>query len=463
MKGITSWSFDWYRPPVNDGNRVYICQVIPSEGKIYLAYKSDLSPREWQINYRKKSSEDMWQTVTARQNNVTISSLDNECDYEFYVCSGELRSAVGYARTGECVGRTVNYLHPDDPKYSFSGQHLCTPSILKHPDGYMLASMDVYEGKAPQNLTLIFRSDDDGENWYHYTELFPCFWGKLFLHDGYIYMLGVSTEYGDLLIGRSTDGGKHFCTPTVIHRGSCASWYPGWHKSAMPLTACRGRLWTGVDYGSHKTGGHATCLLSVPENADLLDPENWSISEPLSFDPGWEGAVSGDHRGFIEDNAVVFPDGEIGIIARYLTDLGTPAYGLAGLLRGNADAPEEQLKFYKFVGFSGNLSKFDVLYDEKSRMYCSIINSIRDEKNVKARNVLSFAVSTDLENWTEICDLLDCSDKDASKTAFQYVSFAFDGDDIIYLSRTAFNNAQNYHDNNYITFHRIKNFRELYQ
>ncbi|MBE6762720.1 MAG: exo-alpha-sialidase, partial [Ruminococcaceae bacterium] len=47
------------------------------------------------------------------------------------------------------------------------------------------------------------------------------------------------------------------------------------------------------------------------------------------------------------------------------------------------------------------------------------------------------------------------------KIGFQYVDFEIEGDDIIYLCRTAMNNAHNYHDANYSTFHRIKNFRDL--
>ena len=31
----------------------------------------------------------------------------------------------------------------------------------------------------------------------------------------------------------------------------------------------------------------------------------------------------------------------------------------------------------------------------------------------------------------------------------------------IYICRTAMNGAHNYHDSNYSTFHRIKNFRDL--
>ena len=84
----------------------------------------------------------------------------------------------------DSVGTVVNYLHPADDCYSFSGHALCSPSLVRHPDGYLLASMDAYSGDYPQNLTLIFRSDDDGKTWKYVSELFPCFWGKMFIHKG---------------------------------------------------------------------------------------------------------------------------------------------------------------------------------------------------------------------------------------------------------------------------------------
>ncbi len=43
-------------------------------------------------------------------------------------------------------------------------------------------------------------------------------------------------------------------------------------------------------------------------------------------------------------------------------------------------------------------------------------------------------------------------------TGFQYVDWLFDGDDLIFVSRTAYNGAHNYHDANHLTFHRVKNF-----
>ena len=81
--------------------------------------------------------------------------------------------------------------------------------------------------------------------------------------------------------------------------------------------------------------------------------------------------------------------------------------------------------------------------------------------NPHFRNLLSLIVSDDLENWKVVTDLIDYRDADKQKHGFQYVDFHFDGDDIIYLCRTGINNPNDYHDSNYITFHRIKNFREL--
>ena len=48
--------------------------------------------------------------------------------------------------------------------------------------------------------------------------------------------------------------------------------------------------------------------------------------------------------------------------------------------------------------------------------------------------------------------------------AWQYIDWQFEDDDIIYLSRTAFDDglggAKNAHDANFLTFHRIVGFRK---
>lgn len=149
----------------------------------------------------------------------TLRGLEDHRDYAFQISRGDRASRLRLVRTGEAVGTVVNYLHPQDDCYSFSGSALCSPSLLRLPDGALLASMDVFASAAPQNLTLIFRSEDDGRTWNYACELMPCFWGRLFFHRGAVYMLACSTEYGDLLIAAATTADA----PSALPRRCCGA------------------------------------------------------------------------------------------------------------------------------------------------------------------------------------------------------------------------------------------------
>lgn len=54
---------------------------------------------------------------------------------------------------------------------------------------------------------------------------------------------------------------------------------------------------------------------------------------------------------------------------------------------------------------------------------------------------------------------------DTEKHAFQYLDWLFEKHDMIVVSRTAFDDAaggaHNAHDANFMTFHRLRNFRKL--
>lgn len=73
-----------------------------------------------------------------------------------------------------------DWLDIDESKYKvyyrikLQAEFFCSPSLVRHPDGQLLASMDLFEGKSAQNLTLIYRSDDEGKTRKYVSELFPC-------------------------------------------------------------------------------------------------------------------------------------------------------------------------------------------------------------------------------------------------------------------------------------------------
>ncbi|MBQ9117570.1 MAG: hypothetical protein IJY04_11160 [Clostridia bacterium] len=198
MKKHNGWSYAPYKPPFIDVGDIYICRIVPQENSIRFEWLEDV--RECSVYLRKRGSEAFDFIGQTSERFFIFYGLETETDYEFYVACGEKKSRVRLARTGKSVGSVVNYLHPDDEAYAFSGRYLCSPSFVRHPEGYLLASMDLFEGGAPQNLSLIYRSDDNGETWSYVSELFPCFWGKLFIRKDELYMLACSTEYGDLLI-----------------------------------------------------------------------------------------------------------------------------------------------------------------------------------------------------------------------------------------------------------------------
>ena len=458
MKGYNLWSYSPYRPPLFNVGDIYICRIAPSEYNLHFEWFKEENG-EYSVFYRKRNEAEFILAGKTRENVFDIKNLETDCDYEFYVSLGNKKSRIRLARTGKSVGTVVNYLHPDDEAYSFSGRYLCSPSLVRHPDGFLLASMDLFAGSHPQNLTLIFRSDDNGETWHYVSELMPCFWGKMFIHKGELYMLSCSTEYGDLLIGKSIDGGKTFSAPICLLRGANGkNGSSGVHKNPQNIFIHNGRLYNTLEWGAwaNKEYCHAAMVMSCDINDDLLIPENWSFTEPKKFNPNEAPELSylPECTMTIEGTLVMSPNSELLNVMRFGGNRSVIAYKV------NENNHEAVLEYSHCIPFPANLSKFTIKYDEKSNKYYSVASHLHDKIYTK-RNLLSLMASEDLYNWHLVTDLLDYSNCDPEKIGFQYVDFEFEGDDIIFLCRTAINCAHNYHDANYSTFHRIENFRRF--
>lgn len=462
MKGHSGWSYRPYRPPMWEAGDPYICRIVPSETSIHVEWL-DCGADQYEVYYRRKGALEFcfWGAVFGTSCDIT--GLRTDTDYEFYVNYGENRSRTRLARCGASVGTVVNYLHPDDQAYSFSGHYLCSPSLLRHPDGYLLSSMDVFDRYHPQNLTMIFRSDDDGENWYYVCDLMPCFWGKLFLHKGEVYMLGCSTQHGDLLIGKSTDGGMSFGSPVVLLRGSNGKHgHDGYHKNPQPVLRYNGRLYETLEWGSSISQWHkdrydyAAMVMSCDENDDLLVPENWSFTEPVRFDPAWapELVPFSPNTRTLEGCMVVDPQGRLLNIMRFENQSQK-----AIVYEVDPVHHEAPLRFLRLMDFPANRTKFEIKYDTVSGNYYTVGTRIYAPDRQNARNLSTLLVSRDLVRWRVALDLFDYRHEDHEKVGFQYVDFEFEGDDMIFLCRVALNNAHNLHDTNYQTYHKLKNFR----
>lgn len=461
MKKHLKWSYDQYLPIFASPQEIYICRLVPHKTSFafevkargeeeYSVYVSPRFKNEWTLVKKTKSTD------------ITVSNLSQGQEYEFYVEAGERKSRTRLVRCGESFGSVINYLHPEDKYYVRGGQFFSSPSILKHPDGYLLAAMDLF-GFGESMRAFVFRSDDNGKSWHHSCDLFPAYCAKLFLHKGEVYAIAKRHSYGDLLIGKSGDGGKTFDLPTTLMYGTGKVDGPtaGIHKQAQPIVVHNGRIWCAMEWGAWNMPYHlAAFVASAPVDCDLLDAANWSFSEPLKYDENWEGTAKRvnmlkDTYGTLE-NCLVSTKDQLLSIARYEIEHCEPCRGKAVVYSVNTKDPEAPMRFEKVIDHPGNHAKFVIKYDEKRKKYFSLVNPLYTPTNLDTRNLVTLISSIDCMHWTEERVVYDYTRESAKKVGIQYIDFEIDGDEIILLARVGMNGADSYHNSNYIIFDRIK-------
>ena len=464
MRGNTGWNYKPYTRLIDLDVREkpFICRVAPFETGFEIQWFDHGQPEGGHaLYYRGYTSLKEWNIVPLEGDTARIENLIEEYDYEFKVVrtDGTGESGVRLARTGFVPGTVVNYLHPEDKTYAFSGHSLCSPTIVKLLSGDLMTAMDVFTGQfGNSKLTLLFKSKDGGKNWRYVTDIYPSFWPKLFVHKGKLYLFSGTQDYGDMVIGRSDDEGETWTNPTHIISG-CGPNEMGPHKGPMPVIEFNHRLYTAIDYGCWRHQQHSNGLLSIDVDDDLLDAANWRFTPFTRYDPNWENAPKGFCPGCIEGNAVVSPDGVISNYLRIDHPNCVPKYGRAVVLRGKNDDPEAKLELDRIVDCPlGSNSKFQLYQDPVTKKYIMIGTEQAEDK--PNRTVLSMAVSEDFYTWKVVKRILDYRHADPAHVGFQYPDWMFDGDDILLLVRTAFGRSFNFHDANYQCFIRIENFRQ---
>ncbi|MBE7001039.1 MAG: fibronectin type III domain-containing protein, partial [Ruminococcaceae bacterium] len=123
MKGQNTWSYQPYRPFLWEVGDIYICRVVPGETTLHFEWL----PHEFgetKAYFRIRGTEE-WTEAAVEGTECDIAGLVNGTDYEFYVEAGEKKSRIRLAKCGKSVGTVVNYLHPEDECYAFSGRYLC--------------------------------------------------------------------------------------------------------------------------------------------------------------------------------------------------------------------------------------------------------------------------------------------------------------------------------------------------
>ena len=310
--------------------------------------------------------------------------------------------------------------------------------------------MDVYEKLGAQNLTLLFKSADNGKSWHYLTDLYPFYWGALFSYRDDIYMLGLTTEYGNLIITRSRDCGNTWEAPVTLFYGSnvlCKS-TGGLHRAPMHTVSFNGRLWTSCEYGCWASGSHMPGVISIDENDDLMVAGNWTCTGFLSYEGQWanDGGKQGDS---IEGNIVAEADGNIYNYLRWKN-------GALLKLKVNKNSPEELPEYDGIYKAPASNSMFRLMAYNSTNLLVTNRKTENAEKIAPDewtyRNVLSLYTTDDFINFKFIKDIVNFENAHAGKIGFQYPAVLPEEDKILIVIRSAFNGAHSSHDSNYILF-----------
>ena len=373
----------------------------------------------------------------------------------------------------------VVFASPDCERF-FCG----SPSIIILPDGSYLVSHDIGGKHDRAGSTVFHGSTDRGATWRQLGEVRDQKWSSLFHQRGAAYLLGTTARSGHMVIRRSTDGGRTWTSPTDSRCGLLAE--GRFHCAPTPVVVHGGRIWRGFEEfaATPPVRAFRAFVISAPEDADLLQAASWTHSNKIAHQREWLHTRNAE---WLEGNVVIAPDGRLRDILRVEShpaigapfalpgpNAWIPRFEVAAALRIAADGRSVEFDPARdYVHFIGGEAKFTIRFDEPSRRYWSIGSKITNPHTGYAwlytphhqRNVLSLTSSADLRHWEERCRLLRFREgqvvtKEESRVGFQYVDWQFDGDDLVAVCRLAWNGL-NYHDANYITFHRVRRFRTL--
>jgi hypothetical protein len=381
-----------------------------------------------------------------------------------------------------------------------SRAYLGSPSVVRLPDGALIVTHDYYGTGCPRNheseesLTSVYRSEDDGLTWVNITHIMNCYWSTLFLHEGALWILGTSQQYGSIYIRRSDDGGFTWTHPIddktgILFRGGYYHDGPNYHCAPVAVTVHGGRIWKAFEdctpcvWGT----GFQACVISAPVGTDLLDASRWTMSNKLPFDPAWVPKAWGETRkpGWREGNVVADPSGQLWDIMTF--EAGPLVTEKSARMKIEDEGRRIVFDPSKdYFDLPGCKAKLTIRRDERTGTYFTIGNVITDSElllrlagspntgfthfhrdhTMRQRNRSMLCASDDLWNWRVlkvVCeDRSGLSLEDAIRlSGYQYTDWFFEGGDIVFAVRVAERGAGTFHDANKIMFGKIEAFRSL--
>ncbi len=409
----------------------------------------------------------------------------------------------------------VTLAHSDNPKQS----PLYSPSILTLGPGQLLVShTETYKKGLEGVNTQVFQfSKDGGRTWRELSRIDKIgMQGRVFRagKDGNI-LYYISPGSG-LPIYRSKDGAKTWEGPSFLTSKS-----DRWNQTAANVWYDKGNIYLAMDkpYGkmdAWAVAERAPVLMRAKVTDDLLKPESWTFASEMNFadifpgirenkmDLDWYGMpfypqnypgrqlISENPRrtwspmGWCETNVVqvVNPDhywfDPQGRTYHIFMRLHSGITNVAAMLKvvENDDGTMTTMfqeapsgKKQLFLPFPGGQMRFHMLYDAKTKTYWLLGSQTTDsmcradrlpedrfDLAFQERNRMVLHFSKNLVDWV-FAGVVAIGE--GAKESRHYAAMDFDGNDLVIVSRSGDKDSHSAHETNLITFHRVKNFRDL--
>ena len=127
--------------------------------------------------------------------------------------------------------------------------YIGSPGIAVLPNGDYIAKHDQFGPRSTEHghaVTEVFGSSDRGASWSRRAVVQDMYWASVFAHEGALYLMGTSKNHGDVVIRRSTDGGRTWTqardklSGVLIDGGE-------YHCAPVPVVLHKGRLWRAME------------------------------------------------------------------------------------------------------------------------------------------------------------------------------------------------------------------------
>jgi hypothetical protein len=387
-----------------------------------------------------------------------------------------------------------------------SNVYLYSPGIARLDSGRLVAVCRQGGKGLVGDPGMIFTSDDGGETWVQ-RGTFPFIQARPFVAGGTLYIIGQGNhlgQSGDIRIICSLDEGDTWSKVSTLTSGQ------QWHASPCNVIYANGRVYLVIErivdegFRGWPVSVLAPVVLAASVDDDLMERLSWTFSNEITFRdevreesihgigvPFWpyEGMPPERYMaevGWLESNIVQFydpkhvwydPDGKTFYLWMRAHTGATNYAAIAKVVESEegeltvslASAPSGKPIVY--VPCPGGQMRFHITYDDVSKTYWLLSSQATDSMTRpellpddrynlpdNERHRLALHFSTNCIDW---CFVGLVAVGDTPKQARHYASMAIDDGDLVILSRSGDKDAKTAHDGNMITFHRVKDFRNL--